>query len=109
MLEFIVLTIVGIAFLIIGLINRTGNISTLHSYHRKRVKEEDKLPMGKLVGLGMIIIALSMIVSAVFLLVTYLTKIGVYSYIAMGVTGAGLVVGITIILYATIKYNKGLF
>ena len=109
MLEFIVLTIVGISFLVIGFINRTGNISSLHSYHRKRVKEEDKLPMGKLVGLGMIIIGLSMIISGAFLLVAYLTKIPTYSTIAMIITGVGFAVGITIVLYATIKYNKGLF
>lgn len=109
MLEFIVLTIVGIAFLIIGLINRTGNISTLHSYHRKRVKEEDKLPMGKLVGLGMIIIALSMIISGAFLLTAHLTQNPTFSTVAMVITGVGLVAGIIIILYATIKYNKGLF
>ncbi|MBQ8331912.1 MAG: hypothetical protein IJX94_05390 [Clostridia bacterium] len=35
---------------VLGIINMTGNISSLHWYHRQRVTKEDRKPFGKLVG-----------------------------------------------------------
>ena len=46
----------GILIIIIGIVNMTGNISTLHSYHRHRVRPEDIKPFGRLVGLGTLLI-----------------------------------------------------
>lgn len=37
----IALLILGIFISVIGIVNMTGNISTIHSYNRRRVKEED--------------------------------------------------------------------
>ena len=37
----------GIVCIVIGIFNARGDISTLHSYHRKRVSEEDRIPFGK--------------------------------------------------------------
>ena len=60
----IIITIcIGIITCILGIIHTTGNISSLHKYHRHRVREEDKKPFGKLVGLGTIIIGLSVIIA----------------------------------------------
>ena len=42
--EFIIQIIIGIALIIVGIFNTKGNILLLHSYHRKRVKEEDRIP-----------------------------------------------------------------
>ena len=47
MVSGIVTFIVGIVVIVIGMKNRNGNISMLHSYHIKNVKEEDKLPFLK--------------------------------------------------------------
>ena len=41
-LSMAVTTVVGIILCVFGAINMTGNISSLHSYHRSRVREEDK-------------------------------------------------------------------
>ena len=35
------LLIIGIAFSVIGIVNIKGNISTVHSYNRRKVTEED--------------------------------------------------------------------
>lgn len=45
--EFIIQIIIGLIIIIIGILNMKGNISLLHSYHRKRVKKEDIIPFGK--------------------------------------------------------------
>lgn len=50
---------VGVLIAVLGAINMTGNISSLHWYHRQRVTEEDRLPFGKAVGLGTLICGLS--------------------------------------------------
>ena len=34
---------IGIVCILLGISHRKGNLSALHSYHRKRVKEEDVL------------------------------------------------------------------
>ena len=51
----------------IGILNTKGNISFLHSYHLHRVTEEDRIPFGKQVGLGTIIIGCAVTVSGILL------------------------------------------
>lgn len=113
MAQFLCTTIFGIIFIIIGVINSKGNISTLHSYHRKRVTEEDKLPFGKKIGLGMIIIGISMILFGILSLIIYLVKNESFTLIGNIIGSIGLLVGfaigIIIMIYAIIKYNKGIF
>ena len=65
---FLATVILGVIISIIGIINMTGNISTLHWYHRKRVSKEDCKPMGKLVGLGTLIIGIAMIIFGILFL-----------------------------------------
>ena len=68
---YISLFILGAVCIIIGIFNSKGHISTLHSYHRKRVSEEDRIPFGKRIGLGMIIIGVSVIISGVLCAIDY--------------------------------------
>ena len=55
MQDFIMTLVLGVLICVMGTINMTGNISTIHSYHRKRVTEENRKPFGRLVGLGTLI------------------------------------------------------
>ena len=48
----IALLILGIFISVIGIVNMTGNISTIHSYNRRKVKEEDVPKYGRAVGTG---------------------------------------------------------
>ena len=63
----ITVAVLGIILSVIGVINMTGNISSVHGYHRKRVTEENKKAFGKLVGGGTLIIGLAMIVYGILL------------------------------------------
>ena len=58
--------IVGIIVIILGIQNLKGNISALHQYHRKRVNEEDRIPFGRKIGAGSIIVGCSVILKAGF-------------------------------------------
>ena len=101
--------IIGAISILLGIINCTGNISTLHYYHRKRVSEEDRLPFGRMVGLGTIIIGISMIVAGAMSFIATRLETNVYSIIGTAILIAGLVVGCGITFFAMIKYNKGIF
>ena len=101
--------IVGILCIVLGALNMGGNISSIHSYHRNRVSEEDRLPFGRLVGLGTIIIGVSLITFGGLTLVSELLKSEVYMWIGLVVMFVGLVAGIVLSFYAMIKYNRGIF
>ena len=101
--------ILGIILIIMGILNTRGNISSLHSYHRKRVSEEDILPFGKLVGIGNIIIGIAVMIYGGIIYVKQLTVNPDLDIVANVVLIAGLVIGLGISFYAMKKYNKGIF
>lgn len=97
----IALLILGIFISVIGIVNMTGNISTIHSYNRRKVKEEDVPKYGRAVGTGTLIIG-------VYLIAAFVTTF--WSETAMSfIVIPALVIGLGFILYAQFKYNKGIF
>lgn len=105
---FVVSFIVGIICIVIGISNMRGNISSLHSYHRSRVKEEDILPFGRLVGMGTIIVgAAIMLFSALSALAVALGN-DVYTVIGTVVMIVGIVAGLGVAFYGMKKYNGGI-
>lgn len=109
MVAFLVPIAVGILCIALGLSHRKGNIDSLHSYHRKRVKEEDKIPFGKQVGLGMILIGIAIIVNGVLSMIAVHWNLEWLTMIGMAVMFAGLITGSAIAFAAMKKYNKGIF
>ena len=101
--------LVGIVCLVIGIFNIKGNISMLHSYHINNITEENKLPFGRCIGVGMIIISLTLIIYGVLFIPAELTKETIYMTVGNIVLVIGLVIGIVICLYAVKKYNKNIF
>ena len=65
-MENIVLLILGVFISVMGIVNIKGNISTIHSYNRRRVKEEDIPKYGKVVGTGTLIIGISLVLGLLF-------------------------------------------
>lgn len=108
-MENIVSIILGVVCIVIGILNRKGNISMLHSYHRKRVSEENRLPFGKIVGIGTIIIGISLIIMGVLSFLASVLLANIYATIGNIVLIVGLIIGLLINVYAMFKYNKGIF
>ena len=102
-MEWLMMVGLGIVLILIGLSNRKGKINSLHSYHRKRVSEQNRLPFGKLVGTGTMMIGTGLIVAGA------LTFAGMSETVQESVILIGFVPGIGIICYAMFKYNKGIF
>lgn len=98
----ITLLLLGIAISAIGVMNMRGNISTVHSYNRRKVKEEDIPKYGKTIGTGTLIVGLALVVC--FFMMTY-GKESLVSFVMI----PSLIIGLGIILYGQFKYNKGIF
>lgn len=101
-MEDIILLVLGLFITVTGIINMTGNISTVHSYNRRKVTEKDVPKYGKAIGLGTLIIGVSLVVA--FVMTVLELEIAIPFVII-----PALVVGLAFILYAQFKYNKGLF
>lgn len=98
----IIMLSLGIIMVLLGIANLKGNISTVHWYNRHRVTEEDVSKYGKFMGLGSITIGFSVILTAVLMMIF---NNEIFYYISV----AGIIAGITLMLYAQIKFNKGIF
>ena len=109
MAPFITVSGLGILVSILGIINMTGNISSLHWYHRQRVTEENRKPFGKLVGLGTLIIGLSMIVFGILFLIFEQTQLQAFVVIGVIELIVSIIVGMFVSFYAMKKYNGGIF
>ena len=108
-MESIATIVVGIICIYLGIKHRKGNISALHSYHKKRVSEEDKLPFGKMVGLGIIVIGIGLILSGALHYAADALQDEIYTLLANIALIAALIIGLGISFGAMIKYNKGIF
>ena len=105
----IVTFLVGVVCIVLGISNMQGNISSLHSYHRSRVSEEDRIPFGKQVGLGIIIVGIGIIVFSVLSSVTLYTENDIFILVGTAILIIGIILGLVISFRAMIKYNKGIF
>ena len=105
----IITFLIGVVCIILGISNMRGNISSLHSYHRHRVSEEDRIPFGKQVGLGTIVVGIGIIVFSILSSVTLYTENNIFIIIGTVFLIIGIVLGLFISFRAMVKYNKGIF
>ena len=100
-MEHLLLLVLGIFLSVLGIVNMKGNISTIHSYNRRKVKEEDVPKYGRTVGTGTLIIGAA-------LALAYFITLWNEEMVDLIVLPA-LVIGLAFILYGQIKYNHGIF
>ena len=101
--------IVGVICIVLGIRNMRGNISSLHSYHRHRISEEDRAIFGRKVGIGTVITGASICVMGIMQALAEYTATPILATVGTVVLIVGLIVGLGLSFYAIIKYNKGLF
>ena len=100
-MENIIMLILGVFISVVGIVNIKGNISTIHSYNRRKVKEEDIPKYGKAVGTGTLIMGISLVLG-------FIASLWSEEMIA-DIILIGVVVGLGFILYGQFKYNGGIF
>lgn len=101
----IITIVVGVIICFLAVRNMRGDVSSLHSYHRNNVKEEDVKPFGKLVGIGTLFCGISIILFSILQAVTLITGNDVFTIVGTFVMFIGLTVGIIITFCAMKKYN----
>lgn len=85
-----------------GIFNMCGNIGSIHWYNRRKVTKENQKAYCMLVGLGTLVMGVGLIVAGI---VQALIGIEPSAVIIVG----GILIGLTLILVAQFKYNRGLF
>ena len=105
----IVTFLVGLVCVVLGISNMRGNISSLHSYHRHRVSEEDRIPFGKQVGLGTIIVGIGIIAFSILSSITIYTENNIFILVGTAILIISIILGLILCFRAMIKYNKGIF
>ncbi|MCD8189962.1 MAG: hypothetical protein LUD78_07040 [Clostridiales bacterium] len=97
----VVILALGMILLLLAGVNFSGNISTIHWYHRRKVTPQDAPKYGRTMGVGTGIIGLCAIATAALEAATNRNLDAVII--------GGCVVGLGVMLYAQIRYNHGLF
>lgn len=105
----IIPSLLGALIIAIGIVNMKGNISTIKRYHRHRVTEEDRLPFGRLVGLGNVIIGVSLILFCLLSYISNKLQGNICTIIGSVILIIAVIAGIALNIFAMIKYNKGIF
>ena len=100
-MDYIAMLIIGVFISALGIVNIMGNISTIHAYNRRKVREEDVPKYGKAVGTGTLIIGASFVVGFA---VSFISELLMAIIILPAV-----IVGLGFILYGQFKYNHGIF
>ncbi len=101
--------LLGLLIIGLGISNMKGNIASIHWYHRQRVTEADRIPFGKAVGLGTVIMGAGIAVFGCLNFAAEKTQKDILIAIGSVIVIAALVVGLAISFWAMIKYNKGIF
>lgn len=95
----IIIGLFAVLFFVLGyLVWIKEKITLFHSYHYSKVSEEHKKPFCKISGIGLITIGMGLLIAAV-ISVTGL----MWGYIVFAI---GFLMGLLILIYAGIKYNR---
>ena len=105
----IVEILVGIACIVIAILNFKGNVSMLHSYHMNNIKEEDKPIFAKQIGIGMLFIGITIFLSGILFILGDILQNDTYLIIGNIIITIGLGIGLIICLLTIKKFNKNIF
>ena len=93
---------IGIILVILGIFNMQGNIASIHWYNRRKVTKENQLSYCRCMGLGTLLIGACMVIAG------FLQPI-IGEESSAWIMAGGILIGLALMLYAQIKYNKGIF
>ena len=96
----VILSLCGIVCTVLGyLLWKRKMIAMLHYYHRDKVKEKDKDRFCTISGCGLTVMGIGLLLNGMLIAITD----SALSFIAFGI---GFFVGISMLFYATLKYNR---
>ena len=96
----ILVGLVGIVLILLGyMVWKKEKISLFHDYHYDKVSEEDKKAFCTISGIGVVLIGIGLFITSIIIGITN----SMWSFIPFVV---GFVVGLIMLIYAGIKYNR---
>lgn len=101
-MEYIFLLIYGICITILGILNFKGIILTIHWYNRLKITKENAKGYGKIMGIRISLIGICMAITAILQMLFNNEYIWYFTVI-------GIVIGLIVMIYAQLIYNKGIF
>ena len=101
-MEYIFMLLTGAVLIVLAIQNFKGNISTIHSYNRRKVTKENAPKYGRAMGLGTLIMGGSIAATAVLRMIFDCEAV-------FYLLAAGIAVGLVVMVYAQFKYNRGIF
>lgn len=105
----IICFVIGLGMLIVSILCFFGNIKMFHYYHIQNITEENRKPFARHMGAGLLIIALSIIASGVFMILYEISSNFLYSNLSFYTILGGVVIGVIILFFTTKKYNITIF
>ena len=96
------LIFIGGVLLLLGIPTLRGDLSLIHLYNRWKVLPDERKPYGRMVGGGCMVIGGSIIITGIL---QCISEQEFWYYIMV----AGIVIGLIVIVYALLKYNRGIF
>ena len=100
-MKYLPLLTMGILIALASIPNLRGNPASVHRCNRRRVSPEDAPRYGKIMGLGTAIVGASIVLTAILLMIW---DVEALFFLIL----AGCIFGVAVMIYAQIKYNKGL-
>lgn len=100
MIGSIILGLVAVVLIVMGYqVWKNEKITLFHDYHYDKVAEEDKKAFCTISGIGIFIVGMGMLISAVL--------VGIIDSMWSSIPfAAGFVFGLIMVIYAGIKYNR---
>ena len=105
--RFLALMGLGLLLVVLGVWNLRGDVSSVHWYNRRKVAEGDRPAYGTWMGSGTVVMGGCLALAGVLDL-----TLGRWEHaelVMAAVILAGIAVGLGLILYAQIRYNRGIF
>lgn len=102
LIEYLLLLFLGLSMCVLGVLNIRGDVSSVHWYNRWRVSTTDLPAYGRIIGKGTLLIGLSVSCAAGGQMM-YASDLWWYVLLA------GLIIGVSIMIYGQFRYNHGFF
>ena len=109
MIDYILPMILGVLVAVIGVLNIMGNIKLIKMRHRHRVRPEDVRAFGRLMGIGTLLNGAGLVLFGIFGLIGFICGAAALDIAGKALLIAGIAAGLPMMIFAMIKYNKGIF
>lgn len=101
--------VLGAMLSLLGILNMTGNIRSVHLNQRINIIPEDIDMFSKLIGIGTLTVGISCILFGILEILHDLFYYKIFIIVGIIIISLGSIIGCGICIYSILKYNFGFF